>query len=75
MGLYERLLAEREEEEEKEQAFPPVQEHHLLEVLVKRRPTNADTGMRLASLKKSYPASYARLKAKKIGQGSFYGRM
>ena len=74
MGLYERLLAEREEEEEKEQAFPPVQEHHLLEVLVKRGPTNAGTGMRLASLKKSYPAPYARLKAKKMGQGSFYGR-
>jgi len=71
--LYERLLTEREGEE-KEQAFPLVREHHLLEILVKRGPTNAGSGMRLASLKKSHPAPYARLRAKKMGQGSFHGR-
>ncbi len=64
-GLYQRLLSEKaleeREEEEKERAFPRVREHHLLETLVKRGPTNAGTGMMLASLKKRYPASHARV--------------
>ncbi len=67
MSLYERLTAEFEAEN-RERVFPQVREPQLLERLVMRGPTNTATGMRLATMKKRYPASYIRVKAQKMGQ-------
>jgi hypothetical protein len=67
MGLHQRLLAELEAED-RGRVFPRIRESQLLERLVMRGPTSAATGMRLGSLKMRYPASYTRLKTKKMGQ-------